>query len=190
MSPNTQHLDYDERILRALRRIIRAVDLYSRQLAHRHTLTGPQLVCLRRLHKDGAMSSGTLAREVSLAPATVTGICDRLEARNLVTRTRKPEDKRQVLVALTEAGRAMAENVPLPLHENFTRRLSGLPEEEQVRIRDVLENIVHMMEADGIDSAPLYGTPPAFSGIPSLTEFMQEDEPVDERARLQAGEHN
>ncbi|HET9679389.1 MAG TPA: hypothetical protein VFP95_02375, partial [Gammaproteobacteria bacterium] len=37
-------LEYDERILRALRRIIRAVDLYSRQLSHRHTLTGPQLV--------------------------------------------------------------------------------------------------------------------------------------------------
>lgn len=173
--PHTK-LEYDERILRALRRIIRAVDLYSRRLAHRHTLTGPQLVCLRRLHKDGAMSSGQLAKEVSLSPATVTGICDRLEARGLVARARKPEDKRQVVVSLTEAGRALAENVPLPLHENFTARLAALPEDEQIQIREVLERVVAMMEAEDVDSTPLYGAPPAFSGIASLPEFMQPDD--------------
>src|SRR5690606_3211522 len=123
----------EDTILHALRRIIRAVDLYSRRLAHRHTLTGPQLVCLRRLHKDGPLTPGALAREVSLSPATVTGICDRLEARGLLTRTRRSEDKRQVSVALTDAGATLAATLPSPLHEQLLKRLAHLPVAAQMQ---------------------------------------------------------
>ena len=40
--------DYQEDILRSLRRIMRAVDLYSRRLVTDHGLSGPQLLCLRQ----------------------------------------------------------------------------------------------------------------------------------------------
>lgn len=149
----------DDVILRALRRIIRAVDVYSRRLAHRHTLTGPQLVCLRRLYKDGPLTPGALAREVSLSPATVTGICDRLEARGLLTRTRRSEDKRQVSVALTDVGMTLAATLPSPLHEQLLKRLAQLPVAEQMQIADGLQRVAHMMEADDTDNAPLYGLP-------------------------------
>lgn len=175
MTTDTDNPDsYNESILRALRRIIRAVDLYSRRLASQHTLTGPQLVCLRRLHKEGPITPGHLAREVSLSPATVTGICDRLEARGLLTRTRRTEDKRQVLVTLTEAGRALTENVPLPLHEQFTKRLAALSLQEQGKIARVLDEVVQMMEAGDLEGTPLYGAP-ALGGIPALPEFIQPD---------------
>lgn len=149
----------DDAILHALRRIIRAVDIYSRRLAHRHTLTGPQLVCLRRLYKDGPLTPGALAREVSLSPATVTGICDRLEARGLLTRTRRSEDKRQVTVALTEAGATLAATLPSPLHEQLLKRLAQLPAAEQMQIANGLQRVASMMEADDTDNAPLYGVP-------------------------------
>ncbi|HET9679698.1 MAG TPA: MarR family transcriptional regulator, partial [Gammaproteobacteria bacterium] len=149
--------------------------------SHRHTLTGPQLVCLRRLRNDGPMTPGALAREVALSPATVTGICDRVEARGLVTRTRKAEDKRQVLIELTEAGRALVENIPLPLHEKFMQRLADLPDTEQTEIREVLERIVHMMEAEDVDSAPLYGEPAPFSGVTAIPDFIASDEPTNDK---------
>ena len=96
--------DSGEEILRALRRILRAVDRHGRRLAQRHRLTGPQLICLREIQRSGPLNPGQLARSVSLSPATVTGILDRLEGRALVTRRRRHRDKRQVLVQLTEAG--------------------------------------------------------------------------------------
>ncbi|MCP1728497.1 DNA-binding MarR family transcriptional regulator [Natronospira proteinivora] len=154
---------YDESILRALRRIIRAVDLYSRQLSVRHSLTGPQLVCMRQLVSGGAMTPGQLAREISLSPATISGILDRLERRGYLTRERRPEDKRQVLVQLTEDGRTVAENTPLPLHERFTERLSQLPETRQAEIDRVLQEVVTMMEAEEIDAAPLLANWPTGS---------------------------
>lgn len=180
----SEALDYSEAIFRALRRIIRAVDLYNRRLVHRHTLTGPQLVCLRRIHKFGPMTSGALAKEVSLSPATVTGICDRLESRNLVTRTRRPEDKRQVLITLTDAGREHAESSPLPLQDSFLRRLLALPEAQQAEIASVLERIVAMMEADDeLGSEPLPDSA-SLGGLSALSELM----PAPHRRRKDADE--
>jgi DNA-binding MarR family transcriptional regulator len=174
----TRHSDhpeshYDERILRALRRIIRAVDIYSRQLSLRHSLTGPQLICLRQLVQAGTLTPGRLAREISLSPATVTGILDRLESRDYLTRRRRDEDKRQVLVEPTAKGRELVARAPLPLHERFVRRLARLPEAQQAQIDRVLGQIVEMMEAEEIDAAPL------LANWPSATEDDARDTPAD-----------
>lgn len=151
---NERH--YDDQILDSLRRIIRAVDLYSRYLALRYSLTGPQLVCVRHLLRNGPTAPGTLARRVSLSPATITGIIDRLEKRGLITRERSLEDKRKVEIALTAEGRDIAEQMPPPLHETFSRRLQELPAQEQEEIDRVLAKIVDMMEAQEFSAEPLY----------------------------------
>ncbi len=145
---------YEEKVLKSLRRIIRAVDLYSRRLVVQHGLSGPQLLALTRLGK-GAMRSGVLARELSLSPATVTGILDRLESRGLVERRRQIDDKRTVVVSLTSAGRALLDRAPPPLQESFVKQLRALPESEQAQISATLERIVSMMAAEDIDAAPM-----------------------------------
>lgn len=150
----------EERILSALRRITRAIDLHSRELARQYGLTAPQLICLRELAQGGPMLSGQLARQVSLSPATVTGILDRLERRELVVRQRRPEDKRQVVVRPTSRGRRLARKAPLPLHERFRRRLATLPPAKQRAIEATLLDIVEMMEASELEAAPLLTTGP------------------------------
>lgn len=145
----------EERVLRSLRRISRAVDLHSRRLASTHRLTTPQLLSLRHIRAEGSTTPSRLARAISLSQATVTGILDRLEGRGLIGRSRNPSDKRQVLVELTEAGREAVDAAPLPLHERFAERLAKLPEAEQRDIEEVLERIVSMMEAEDIDAAPI-----------------------------------
>ncbi|MDX1455482.1 MAG: MarR family transcriptional regulator [Gammaproteobacteria bacterium] len=166
----------DERILASLRRIIRAVDLYSRYLALRYSLTGPQLVCVRQLLKHGSMTPGELAKRISLSPATITGIVDRLEKRGLVTRERSQEDKRKVVIALTPAGEQQVEQMPPPLHETFLRRLEQLSEDEQDEIDEVLAKIVDMMEAQDMADSPLYATDaplPATTLSPFLNSGQQ-----------------
>lgn len=142
-------------MLRSLRRIIQAVDLYSRKLVSQHGLTGPQLVCLREIRRQGPINPGSLARSVSLTPPTVSGILDRLEARGLLTRQRRSRDKRQVLVQLTTEGERVLELAPLPLQELFTRRLGELPAGRRAGIARALRQVVELMEAEDIDAAPL-----------------------------------
>jgi len=168
---------YDERILRALRRIIRAVDFYSRQLSMRHSLTGPQLICLRQLKQHGELTPGQLARAVSLSPATISGILDRLERRGYLTRKRRAEDKRQVLVALTKAGMELVDRTPLPLQERFIQRLAELPEARQAEIDRVLQRIVTMMEAEEIDAAPVLASWPTGNETPETASRRLDQAP-------------
>ena len=48
---------YEIHVLKSLRRIIRALDLYSRKLKNSYGLTVPQLVCLTAIAKEGPLSS-------------------------------------------------------------------------------------------------------------------------------------
>lgn len=137
---------YDLRILRALRRITRAIALHSKQLAACNHITAPQLVCLHTVIAGGAMTTTAISREIHVSPSTVVGILDRLEEKGLVRRERGREDRRIVLVSATEAGRALAEEAPSPLQKTLADALNELPELEQATITLSLERIVDLME--------------------------------------------
>ena len=170
--------EYEDRILISLRRMIRAVDLYSKELAQRYTLTGPQLVCLRVIERSEEITPSQIAGEVSLSQATITGILDRLEARGCLIRTRHQKDRRRVMVSLTDEGRRLVAAVPSPLHERFARRLAQLPDQERGHIDAVLQRIVQMMEADELDAAPLLSTGPILASPAEVSALMGEEEPT------------
>lgn len=158
MSTSTQTA-IDESILRSLRRISRAIGLYSRQIASRYQLTTPQLVCLRHLRHEPC-SPGELARAVSLSPPTVTGILDRLGARGLIVREPHPSDKRRLVVAITGEGAQLLEAAPMPLHEKFAANLARLGNGDQKRIDKTLKQVVAMMEAEHLDAVPFLDSDP------------------------------
>lgn len=143
-------MDYDpmKDLFMDLRRIMRAMDVYSRQLSGSHGLTGPQMLCLREIAEQGSLTTGALALAIALSPATLTGILDRLEVRGLVSRERRPEDKRRVLVSLTALGRQMAQELPSPMQERFGDLLQELSTEEQAVIRKALNRVAKMMEEE------------------------------------------
>ena len=145
----------EEEILRSLRRIIRAVDLYSRKLMTQTGLSGPQVICLRQLAQGGPMQTSHLAEAVNLSPATVCGILNRLEERGLVIRERQTDDRRRVHVSLSDAGHDTVDNAPPALHDSFLFRLRALPPERQRAIHRTLTGIVEMMSADELDAAPI-----------------------------------
>ena len=155
--------NYELRILQALRRIIRATEIHSQKLIQQHNITGPQLGCLLALIDHGPLPTTTLAQKIYLSPSTVVGIVDRLEEKGLVIRQRSSRDRRQVQVAATEAGQALAAAAPSPLQESLAEALKELPELERVSITLSLEKVVDLMEARKIDAAPLLATGPIAS---------------------------
>ncbi|TNF04460.1 MAG: MarR family transcriptional regulator, partial [Gammaproteobacteria bacterium] len=103
-----------EQVLIALRRVIRATDLYSKHLAKTSGLTAPQILLLQAIRDRGQVTIGELAEEISLSQATVTTIIDRLEKRGLVYRQRSTEDKRKVHAFLTEKAHQVLQDAPMP----------------------------------------------------------------------------
>lgn len=145
---------YDE-VLVALRRIIRATDLHSKQLAKRTGLTIPQVVVMQSIRDLGEVATGEISRRVSLSQATVTSILDRLEGRGLIERYRSVADRRVVHARLTGGGRAVLRKAPPLLHERFIEAFAALAASRQEAIIATLEEVAGMMGAEHLDAAPL-----------------------------------
>jgi DNA-binding MarR family transcriptional regulator len=146
---------YNLRILRSLRRIVRAIDLYSRELKADCGLTVPQLVCLSAIVREKQITAAALSGQVNLSPSTLVGILDRLEKARSIQRVRSIEDRRQVIIKATEAGKSAVRKAPSPLQENLALGLGSLPPDEQAAIAQSLDKIVELMEAHEIKVAPL-----------------------------------
>lgn len=71
-------------------------------------LTQGEAHLLAELHASGTSSVGDLHRAFAHRRSTLTGILDRLEARGLVRRRLRPEDRRSFAVELTARGRGAA----------------------------------------------------------------------------------
>ncbi len=145
---------YDD-VLVALRRIIRATDLYSQKLRKTVGLTTPQLLVLRAVGLRDDVSLGRIANELSLSQATVTTLVDRLEERGLLSRKRSVEDKRRINVKLTARGCDVLERAPHLLQDEFVRRLDELPDWERSMITAALQRAAALMDASDLDAAPV-----------------------------------
>ena len=147
--------NHEIQVLTSLRQIIRATDLYSRQLNKKVGLTAPQLLILQTIESLGAVSVSKLSSEVSLSQATVTTIIDRLEKRGLLTRHRSNKDRRIVHTTLTEEGKRMVAMAPTPLQESFGKRFEQLADWEKSMIVSSLQRVALMMNAEEIDASPV-----------------------------------
>lgn len=145
----------DEELLVALRKVIRAIDMRSKELSRDAGLTGPQLIVLQQVGKNPGVMVKQIAQSITLSPATVTSILDRMESRGHVTRVRSTQDKRKVGVFLTDAGQLLLDKAPLPLQEHFLNRFNSLQEWEQSQMVATMQRIATMMDAQMLDAAPV-----------------------------------
>lgn len=141
--------------LRALRRILRATELGARKLAAETGLTPSQILVLQDIERRGETMPSRVAAELQFSQATVTNIVDRLEERGLVTRRRGAEDRRQSILAITDAGRSLLATAPGSVQEAFRSAFGTLPAWEQAMILAGLERIGELLDADDIEAAPL-----------------------------------
>lgn len=153
------------RVLVALRQIIRATDLHSKQLFKQAGLTIPQIVVLQSIRDMGEVSTGQVSERVNLSQGTVTSVLDRLESRGLIERYRSVTDRRVVHARLTRQGRAILKKAPPLLHDRFVKAFAELSGSKQEQIVKTLEDVAEMMGAEHIDAAPLLDiAPPQRSG--------------------------
>ena len=131
-----------------LRLMSRNLDLHSRDLEKEFGLTVPQLNVLWAVGMSERVPIGQVAERANLSGATLTSIVDRLEQHGLVTRIRSTDDKRQVLVALTERGREVLSRGPQPLHDCFLRRLDRMERWQQTELLSAIQRVAAMMDPD------------------------------------------
>lgn len=99
------------------------------------------LAALRRAGPPYQLSPGRLLRETLVTSGTMTNRIDRLEERGLVSRLPDPEDRRGVLVRLTERGRAQVDGALASLLEHERSLLAALDDADQRMLADLLRRL-------------------------------------------------
>ncbi|MFC0445122.1 MarR family winged helix-turn-helix transcriptional regulator [Pseudidiomarina halophila] len=143
-----------EELLLALRKVIRATDLYSKQLHKSTGLTAPQLLILREVAlAPSGITASAVAQNITLSPATVSNVIDRLEQRQLIHRERSTQDRRRVVLSLTPQGAERLSAAPRPLQEDFINKFQALADWEQSQLLAAMQRIAAMMDAERLDAA-------------------------------------
>lgn len=153
---NTSENRVDHSLI-ALRRILRAITLYDRDLATSAGVTPAQLRVLQIVHghPNGSTTPKALSSQMGVTQATVTSLIDKLQAAGLVTRRPSEIDRRQTNIVATEEGSSVVRNVPDALQQRFVRAFDQIEDWEQAQLVASLERVASMLDAEEIDASPV-----------------------------------
>lgn len=105
-------------------------------------LTNAQWVPMLKLYTGRASTAAELARQCELDAGSMTRLLDRLEAKQLVQRTRSSDDRRVVNLELTDAGNAAAKDIPAILCGMQNALLAGFSLEEWQMLKSYLRRML------------------------------------------------
>jgi DNA-binding MarR family transcriptional regulator len=96
-------------------------------------ISGTHLHILFLLTTDGPLPMGRLADQLGVSMPNVTGIVDRMVGHGLVERLRDDDDRRVVVVSMTNAGRVAVEEIDMVRRRELARVLESLEPADQER---------------------------------------------------------
>jgi DNA-binding MarR family transcriptional regulator len=99
------------------------------------SLSDTQLAALAVLEKHAAMTPGELADHEKVQPPSMTRVIAMLEERGLVMRAPHPTDRRQVVLTVTEEGRALVVQARRRRDAWLSKRLKELTPDERAVLR-------------------------------------------------------
>lgn len=104
------------------------------------------------LQMAGRMSAGELAKAGHLSPGAVTAALDRLERAEYLRRVRDENDRRRVLVELTDKMQELTRQLYGPLAASGDAMLRDLTDEHLAIMRDVMREAarLQMAQADRV----------------------------------------
>ncbi|MDF1735927.1 MAG: MarR family transcriptional regulator [Minwuia sp.] len=137
----------------ALRRILRATEAFSRELAQSAGVTPAQLRVLQIVEQRDGVIPKALAQQMRVGQATVTSLVDKLVAQGLVRRQPSEIDRRQTHVMITDRGRDCLRQAPDAQQQRYVRSFQSLSDWEQAQLVSSLERVAEMLDAGQSDAS-------------------------------------
>ncbi|WP_147916255.1 MarR family winged helix-turn-helix transcriptional regulator [Ruania zhangjianzhongii] len=137
------------RVFSRIGRLSRHLDLARRAAFAQHGLEVWEfdvLSALRRAGEPYQLTPGRLLTQTLVSSGTMTNRIDRLVAHGLVVRAPAPEDRRVVLVRLTDAGRAVVDAAMEDLLRRESRLLAGIDGTQSEELSAILRQLLTQFE--------------------------------------------
>jgi DNA-binding MarR family transcriptional regulator len=131
-------------VAKSLREGIQRLSRRVRQARPVGDLTFSQLSALTSLELAGALTPRELADMERVQPPTMTKIVSKLEDRGLIARTPHPTDRRQVILAATEEGRAVFAQFEKARNEWLAAQLAELDDVDRqtlARAAEIMQQV-------------------------------------------------
>jgi len=126
--------------------LVRGLGLLSSVEVLEQTFSFSQVMVLTALMQHKEMTMSGLAGFIGLARPNATGLVDRLVKRGMVERRRVEEDRRVILIALTQSGRETARNLATEQRKGLAR----IPEKDLELFISTLEQVaMGLVESHG-----------------------------------------
>jgi DNA-binding MarR family transcriptional regulator len=110
--------------------------------SHSRTLSSGAVDVLLQLSTAGDLSVGELARTAGVSSRNATGLVDTLERAGLVRRTPDPDDRRSVLITVTEAGQDWVTEFRQPANLAMNAMFHGFTDAELGQLRHLCLRLV------------------------------------------------
>jgi DNA-binding MarR family transcriptional regulator len=138
-SPTGRRAELLEQLAMAGRASSVATVMFHTAVAAKQGLSASEEKALDLLERSGPLTAGELARQSGLAPASVTGLINRLEQKGFARRIQNPSDRRSILVEV-DVERMYARVAPL-----FAKWVRSLEELYAGYSDEQLEVILHFL---------------------------------------------
>lgn len=127
-------------VFQLIEQVAKKLKGFQRRTMREACLTPAQYFILSLLWEKDRMPFKDLAAASLTSRPTITGIVDTLEKKGLVTREPNPDDRRSLLVSLTEKGRILRQATPT-LETIFTSCCSSLTLSETQQLINLLQKL-------------------------------------------------
>lgn len=136
------HWSAEESIGYLLRQTMSTLNRAAEAEMRPHGLTAVQWAPLMIISRGGSPTAASLARDLNTDTGAMTRMLDRLEAKDLLTRTRSAQDRRVVMLTLTEQGRELTTRIPHHLASVYNQHLAGFTQDEFHLLKVFLRRII------------------------------------------------
>ncbi len=151
-------MDRIDSSLIALRRIVRATELFGREIRQTTGVTPAQFRVLQIISEQGYATAKAISLRMRVSQGTITSLVDKLVRDGLVVREKSNQDRRQINITLTDKGSQILAEAPDPLQQRFVRKFNAMEDWEQAMLVASLERVAAMLDADEIDASPVLAT--------------------------------
>ncbi len=146
-------MDDKYEVLRLKNQLCFPIYLCAKEIQRRYTpfldklnLTYTQYVVMMYFWEFGSSNVKALGKTLLLDPSTLTPLLKKLEAKGYLTRTRSAQDERNLLVELTDSGRALQDQA-LEIPAQIGKCLD-LSEQEAVTLYQIMYKVLQNVEKE------------------------------------------
>ena len=130
--------------------ISRRFGMFERDAVCCGDVTVQQCMALQTL-QDESLAIGALAERMGVTPGATTRLVDGMIGRGWLERSRDPDDRRRVLLELTDEGHREAQYLRGVTEEVVDAIVAELPEDERASVLDALRSLREAFDRADVD---------------------------------------